>query len=775
MDDRQRKGVKREPLTAIAETIVCRRFVIFALFVLAAVFCVLTLGRVRVNPSLTAFLPKDTETRRGIALMDEEFTTYGTARILMEDVPFPEAGDVAARIAGVAHVAEVGFDETAEHYRDGNALFSVSFDEDETGEGARAAIREIRTLLDGLPYSSYVSSEVGYDYQSVLAKEMVVVLALSAAVIVAVLLFTSRSYFEIVIYFIVFAVSALLNMGTNWWFGEISAITHSVAVILQLALAIDYAIIFMHRYQDEAEYIGDERAAIVPALSRSIVEISSSSLTTVSGLVALMLMRFRLGYDLGIVLAKGVVCSMLTVFLLMPGLILLFPRALRRTRHRSFVPDVGGLGRRLTKSAPIFLILFALILPFAAVFSQKTEYAFSDGTITEIIPNAERRVRARVDAAFPAGTAIALLVPAGDYEKEKTILSEASELDGITGETGLANIEVADGRTLTDLFTAAEFAALLGIGENDAETLYRGYGFENGEPQAVLNPSTYRAPLVDVLLYLFRRIDRGKVPLSDEQTAQLTAYRTPIERAAAQLRGKNWDRLILSTSLPVEGDESVALVERVRVLAERQYGEGSVLVVGDVTSARDLRDSYRSDSVLIGVLTAVFVFVILLFTFRSPVTASALVFVILGSIRINFAIPYFVGERASFVTNMIVSAIQMGATIDYGIVMTSRYRVRRTEFAPREAMARALSDVFPTVLTSGVIMAAAGLLVAYRVSDVYVGHIGLAVGRGALISMLLVLTVLPQLIPPLDRAIAATTVRFCKRKTEPSAAKKTTP
>ena len=209
MTDRQGKGTKREPLTAIAETIVRGRFVIFALFILAGVFCALSLGRVRVNSDLTIFLSKETETRRGITAMAEEFTTYGSARILIEDVPYDDAAATAARIGEIEHVYEVAFDASEAHYKDGNALFVVSFDEDAQGEGARAAMKEIRAYLDGLPEESFVSSEVGYDYQSQLAREMVVVLALSAAVIVAVLLFTSRSYFEIVIYFVVFAVAAL--------------------------------------------------------------------------------------------------------------------------------------------------------------------------------------------------------------------------------------------------------------------------------------------------------------------------------------------------------------------------------------------------------------------------------------------------------------------------------------------------------------------------------------------------------------------------------------
>ena len=191
------------------------------------------------------------------------------------------------------------------------------------------------------------------------ASAMLLMMTAAAVVIMAVLLFTSRSYFEVVIFLIVFSVAALLNMGTNFWLGEISSITNSIAVILQLALAIDYAIIFSHRYQDEIDRFPTEREALIEALSKSIVEISSSSLTTISGLVALMLMQFRLGYDLGLVLSKGILCSLITVFLLMPGLIASFFRPLRRTTHKSHVPDITGWGRFLMKTRFGFVAVFA--------------------------------------------------------------------------------------------------------------------------------------------------------------------------------------------------------------------------------------------------------------------------------------------------------------------------------------------------------------------------------------------------------------------------------
>lgn len=761
MRNKQLMQRDRPVMYRIASGIVSLRYVIFAVFALVAVYCVLSIGRVRVNSDITAFLPQNTETRRGLSVMEEEFTTYGTARVMVNDIDIDRAEGLADELRAVEHVAQVTFDHTENHYKDRAALYDISMDAPGRDSGAAAGLEGVREVLTDV--DSYIVSEIGEGYSAKIAGEMGLVLALAAAVIIGVLLFSSRSYFEVLIYLIVFIVAAVMNMGTNFWLGEISSITNTVAVILQLALAIDYAIIFAHRYQDEAAACADDREAVTRALAKSIVEIASSALTTISGLVALTLMQMRLGYDLGVVLAKGIVCSMLTVFLLMPGLLLLCARPVLRLNHRPLVPSIEGWGRLLMKKVPVFLILFALILPFAIIGSSKTEYAFHDSTVTEIVYSEEREGMHRISETFDPGTAVAVIVPAGEYEKEKHILGQIGQLDGVTGATGLAGVEIAPGITLTDSVTAGEVADFLHVDVSQVKQLFLGYALSHGDYQAMNGDETYAVPLVDIALFLFDVIDQGMFVPTDAQQELLDELRPQLERGVAQLRGEHYDRLVVTSSLPAEGEESVALIERMRLIAEAQYGEGTVLVTGAITSARDLRETYKSDSVLITLLTIVFVYMILLVTFRSPVTAAILVFVIQGSIWINFAIPYLCGMVGSFVTHMIVSAIQMGATIDYAIVIMNRYRALRQQFEKREAMVKAVNESFPTVITSGAIMAVAGFLIGYLVSDVYVNHIGHAVGRGALISMAMVLTVLPQLVVLCDTLIEKTTLRFKKK------------
>ena len=746
---------KRDPMHAVAAAIVRYRFFIILLFLLAAVYCALSLGRVKVNSDLTAFLSPETETRQGLTVMEEEFLTYASENIMIANVTWQRAEELKETIESFEGVASVVFDETAAHYTSASALLSISYAGVDGDADVAAAREQVKALL--APYDSYVYSMTLPSYSEQLASEMVGVVLIAVAVIVAILLFTSRSYFEVVIFFIVFVFAALLNMGTNFWLGTISTITHSIAIILQLALAIDYAIIFSHRYQDEALTHDSYREALIEALAKSIIEISSSSLTTISGLVALMLMQFRLGYDLGMVLAKGIVCSLLTVFLLMPGLIMLFPRAIRRTAHKSLIPDIRPWGRFLMQNGYAFVWLFLLALPLAVWCSGHTTYAFNDSSVTELVYNENRAAMHKITDTFAHSTSIALLVPAEDFEKEHLVISQIEALPEIRTATGLANIEVEDGRMLTDRIGPREFAELMDVSAEEARLLFQAYGIRHEEYQAIFGaPENYQVPLVDMFLFVFDLMDRGVVSLEPERQQEVDDLRETLEMGLDQLRGEHYNRMVFTADVPVEGEESTALVERIRAIAEEQYGSDTVLVIGDVTSARDLHDAYTGDSRLISLLTITFVFVILLCTFRTVMGSAILVFVIQGSIWINFSFPYLEGSVPSFVTNMIVSAIQMGATIDYAIVLMNRYQVLKAECPKKKAMALAVNQSFPTVLTSGAIMTIAGLLIAYRVSDVYVNHIGLAVGRGAFISVVLVLTVLPQLLVLLDTAVDKT-------------------
>ena len=728
----------------ISRFIVEKRVFIFIIFAAAIIFCIFSMDKVQINPDITALLPEDTVTRRGLTVMEDEFTTFATADVMVSNISLEKAEILKAKLEKIPNVASVDFDDTSEHYISSAALFSITFSGETDDPEVLGAMDQVKTALKD--YEVSISSAVGQDYSAQLASEMGGILALALLIIIGVMLFTSKSYFEVLIMLIVFAVAGILNMGTNYWFGEISSITNSIAVILQLALAIDYAIIFCHRFQDEYSRQGEVKSALIDSLSYSIIEISSSSLTTISGLIALTLMQFRLGRDLGTVLTKGILCSLITVFLLMPGLIMVFHKPLLKTRHKSLVPKITGWGKLLTKKIPVFLIVFAMLMPFAIYASYKCDYAFSEEATDRIKLSEQDRVNQKIHDTFDETNTIALIVPKGDYEKEKHLLTQIEKMDEIKTALGLANVEIEEGRTLTDPYTARDFSELIGVDIETAKMLYGLYGLEHEQFEPILGDSdTYAVPLLDVMEFLFQTVDQGIAKLDSEQTAMLEDLRGTLTDALKQLRGTNYVRMVFKATVPIEGEQSYALVDRIDSLAREEYGD-DILVVGDITSARDLENSFMTDNTLVSLLTAFFVFIVLLFTFKSFGASLLLVLVIQGSIWLNFSFPYLSGGNISFVTYLIVSAIQMGATIDYAIVLYNRFQIQKENLAPREAMVVAINESFPTILTSGTIMSAAGFIIAGMTTDVYVGSIGFVLGRGALISVIIVMTALPQVL-----------------------------
>ncbi len=320
--------------------------------------------------------------------MNREFTTFGSAKVLVSNITYDKALALSKEIGDIRGISGVTFfDQEEEHnedekledtYKDASALYSITFEEEEDTELSQAAMAQLRETLEG--YSSYVYTTVDKDDAAALKEDMRVIVVIVIFIILVVLLFTSKTYMEIVIFLAVFGVAALLNMGTNYWFGEISFVTNAVGAVLQLALAIDYAIILFHRFMEEHE---DKETieAITVALSKAIPEISSSSLTTVSGMVALMFMQFGIGMDLGRVLTKAIILSLLTVFLFMPALIVMFSRAIDRTVHPNFVPTINFWGKFVVALRYIGVPVFLVIVAAASKYSGLCPYIYDVNSV----------------------------------------------------------------------------------------------------------------------------------------------------------------------------------------------------------------------------------------------------------------------------------------------------------------------------------------------------------------------------------------------------------
>ena len=437
---------------------------------------------------------------------------------------------------------------------------------------------------------------------------------------------------------------------------------------------------------------------------------------------------------------------MISVFFLMPGLLMLFSGSIERTRHRNLVPHISFWGRVVVKLRLILPAVFLVTIAAGAVLSSQCEYVFIDSD-TDFDNKPEWRIADdKVAETFGHKTTIALLVPRGSYENEGRILQAAAELPEITQATGLANTEIdldddgedrgitvadkSDVTYLTDALTPRQFAELVGVDVELGRLLYQAYGVDQEDYTPIFqNVDEYAVPLIDSIEFMLDERDKGVISFDGEQNEEIDDLQKALDNGTKQLRGEAWDRMVFVADCPQEGEEAYALLEELRAIAEKYYGD-DVILVGNTTNARDMSSSFSGDNMKISVLTALFVMVILLFTFKSTSLPILLVLTIQGSIWINFSIPYLTGTNMFFVSYLVVSSIQMGATIDYAIVITNRYMALRDAMDHRRAVIQALDESFATVLTSGSIMSAAGFLIAEISTDATIGSVGLALGRG---------------------------------------------
>ncbi|MBR5756030.1 MAG: MMPL family transporter, partial [Firmicutes bacterium] len=326
----------------LATFIVDRRNLFFLIFGLLIIASIVGTRLVKVENRLTEYLSEDTETKQGLDLMNSQFETYGSCRLMIANITYDDAKKLADEISDLSYVSLVQFDNTEEHYNDFSALFDVTFKYDENDERCLEYLDRITDYVSS--YDAYISTTLGDQTSETLAKEVSKIIVYVAIIVLAVLLFTCSSFAEIPVLIITFLTSAILAMGSNFLLGTISFVSNSVAIVLQLALSVDYAVIFVNRYKDEHSRM-DSREADIIALSKAIPEISASSLTTIGGLAAMLFMQFRIGPDLGIVLIKAILLSLLTVFCLMPGLIMLFADRMDKTEHRNLVPRIPFVGK----------------------------------------------------------------------------------------------------------------------------------------------------------------------------------------------------------------------------------------------------------------------------------------------------------------------------------------------------------------------------------------------------------------------------------------------
>ena len=528
--------------------------------------------------------------------------------------------------------------------------------------------------------------------------------------------------------------------------GTISFVSNSVTIVLQLALSVDYAVIFCNRYKEEHQTLGIREADIV-ALSKSIPEIFSSSLTTMGGLIAMMFMQFGIGSDMALCLIRAILLSLLAVFLLMPGLIMLFGKAMDKTKHKSFIPDIPFVGKFAYKTRYIVPPLFVVVLVGAYMIQSHCPYVYGYTQLETPVQSDAMLVDEMIDESFGSDNFVALIVPAGNYEKEKKLLKELDARPEVDHSQGLANIEAMDGYMLTDKLTAREFSELLELDYEVAELLYMAYAVNDENYAKIVNGfSNYSVPLIDMFMFLYDEVDEGYVTLDDDLMETLEDAHTQMQIALDQLQGEDYSRMLIYLTLPEEGEETFAFLDEIHEIAGKYYDVNEVLIPGDSMSQYDLYKTFQRDNMVVNVVSILAVLVVLLFTFMSAGMPVLLIMVIQGVIWVNFAVPAIQQKNVFFLSAMIVSSIQMGANIDYAIVISGRFMELKDKMSKKDAIIETMNFAFPTIVTSGTMLALAGIFIGQMSSDGAVCGIGQCLGRGTILSIFTVMFVLPQIL-----------------------------
>lgn len=728
----------------VATFIVDRRNLFFLLFGIALIFSVVAMNWVKVENALSAYLPDTTETSQGLDRMEEQFITYGTAKVMVTNIPYDEAEEIYEKLDALDSIILLDFDNSKEYYNNFSALYNITFGYEETDDRALDALEEVEAMLEG--YDIYVSTSMGDASAEQLAKEMSVISVLVAIVVVSVLLFTSQTWAEVPVLLLTFCSAALITKGTNFIMGTISFVSNSVTIVLQLALSVDYAVIFCNRYKEEHQTL-DIREADIVALSKAIPEISSSSLTTVGGLIAMMFMQFGIGVDMALCLIRAILLSLLAVFLLMPGLLMLFGKAMDKTRHKSFIPEIPFVGKFAYKTRYIMPPLFLVLIIAAYIVQSHCPYVYGYTMLETPVQSDAMLVDEMIDESFGTENFVALIVPAGNYEKEKKLLKELDARPEIDHTQGLANIEAMDGYMLTDRLTAREFSELLEIDYEVAELLYMAYAVNDENYAKIVNGfSNYGVPLIDIFMFLYDEVQEGYVTLDDDLMDTLEEAHTSMQIALDQLQGEDYSRMLIYLTLPEEGEETFAFLDEMHEIAGKYYEGVNILIPGEATSQYDLYKTFQVDNTVVNVVSILAVLVVLLFTFMSAGMPVLLIMVIQGVIWINFSFPSLQEKNVFFLSAMIVSSIQMGANIDYAIVISGRFMELKDKMSKKDAIIETMNFAFPTIITSGTMLALAGIFIGQMSSDGAVCGIGQCLGRGTILSIIIVMFVLPQIL-----------------------------
>ena len=683
-------------MNKISKTIVKARYLILIAAILMMVPSVLLYAKTKVNYDMLSYLPGDIDTMKGQDILVDEFGTGAFSMVIVEGMSDKEVSVLKDKIAAVEHVSKVIWrddlmdlsvpvemlpDEMQEIFSRGNAtMIFVLFDDTSSSDPVIGAVREIRKLCGTQCFVSGMSGVLA-DTQDLSDSETPIYVGLAVLCSVIVLSISMDSFLVPFLFLASIGMAIVFNMGSNYFLGQVSYVTKALAAVLQLGVTMDYSIFLWHSYEEEKEKCSDKQTAMANAISSTFTSVLGSSVTTIAGFVALCFMSFTLGLDIGLVMSKGVLIGVICCVTVLPSMILVFDKALEKTKHKPLIPELNRLGDFVLKHYKLLLAIY-LILLIPSVYGNNHVgvYYNLDSTLPRELPSIVANTRLKDE--FEMSTTHMLMLSADLPEKEvRSLAKEIKKTDGVKYALGMDTVKGA------------------------------------GIPEDII-PDEYK-----------------KAFCNDK-----------------------WQIMLIGSEFEVASKESGRQCNEIAAIVKR-YDKDSKLV-GEAPGTEDLIKTTDRDFTTVSSASIGIVFAIILLVFRSVSIPVILVAVIEGGILFNMSVPFYTGTSLPFVASIVIGTIQLGSTVDYAILMTTRYlRERRAGLEKKEAIGIAVKTSAKSILVSALSFFAATIGVGLYSKIDMISALCILMARGAMVSMFCVIFVLPSFLMIFDGIVLKTTMR----------------
>ena len=679
-----------------SKAVVKHRILILIVVLVLMIPSVLGMAGTRINYDMLDYLPEDMETVIGQNELLEDFGKGAFSFIIVEDMPAKDVAALKEKIEQVDHVETVlWYDSIADlsipmellpdkiynEFNTENAtMMAVFFDTSTSSDITMDAIREIRQIAGKQCFVSGMSALVT-DLKDLCEKEEPIYVGIAVLLACVAMLVFLDSWLVPFVFLASIGMMILLNLGTNYFMGEISYITKALSAVLQLAVTMDYSIFLWHSYNEQRTRCDDNKAAMAVAIKETLASVVGSSITTVAGFIALCFMSFTMGRDLGIVMAKGVLLGVLGCVTVLPALILVLDKPLQKTKHKSLIPNMGGFAKGVVRIFPVFIVIFALLIPPAYYgYSKTNDEVYYD--MGQCLPEDMEYVIAnsKLSEDFDIASTHMLLVDANLPAKSvRSMMKEMEQVDGVKYVLGLESV----------------------IGS---------------------------------------RIPEEILP----------------ESITSILKNDKWELLLINSEYKVASDAVNDQISDLNTILKK-YDESGMLI-GEAPCMKDMIETTSHDFQVVNAISILAIFIIIALVEKSLSLPFILISVIEVAIFINLGLPYYLGQSLPFIAPICISTIQLGATVDYAILMTTRYKAERIRGnGKKDAVWTALSTSIPSIIVSGMGLFAATFGVAIYSDIDIIGSMCMLMARGAIVSMLAVIFILPALLLLCDKIICATT------------------